>query len=159
MQFKQNDTLKQLNHILMQIEGLYHEIALLAGLSDSAYNILYTVLELGEGCTQTDVYRNNYMNKQTVNSSVKKLCKDGLIRLESGTGRETKLYFTKDGKSTVSDRIIPIEALENDVIEEMSADEQAEFLRLITKYLHAYQRKVQHLCIKLNKAAECQTEE
>jgi len=64
----------QLQH---QIDEFYHELAVRQRLSDSALLVLWTLLELGEGCTQTDICRQFALTKQTVHSSVRKLAKDG----------------------------------------------------------------------------------
>ena len=145
MKLDLNPTLKEFNKLTNLIEEFYHEICVKQGLSDSAYAILQTFLALGNGCTQTDIYKHTVLNKQTVHSSVKKLCQDGLITLEKGNGRELKIYLTVDGEKIVRERILPIEQAENEVFNEMTMEEQEEILRLTQKYLDAYRSKVEKL--------------
>ena len=55
MKLKQEKALKEYNSLWREIEMLWHEIAWKAGVSDSAFAILSTILELGEGCLQRDI--------------------------------------------------------------------------------------------------------
>lgn len=145
MEFKQNQVLQEFDRISNLINEFYHEIALKQGLSDSAYEILQTILVLGEGCTQTEIYKYCYLNKQTVNSSVNKLRENGLIDFTKGTGREIYIHFTKTGKELVNEKILPIEQAENDVFEEMTKEEQKEIVRLMNKYLDNFKAKVNNI--------------
>ena len=115
------------------------------GFSDSAYAILQAILMLGDGCTQTQIYKHTLLNKQTVNSSVKKLNRDGLIDFQSGVGRELKISLTDKGTEIVKERILPIEQAENEVFDEMTAEEHEELLRLNKKYLDCFRCKVEKL--------------
>ncbi|MBA2214060.1 MarR family winged helix-turn-helix transcriptional regulator [Sellimonas intestinalis] len=145
MEFKQNQVLQEFDRISNLINEFYHEIALKQGLSDSAYEILQAILVLGEGCTQTEIYKYCYLNKQTVNSSVNKLRENDLIDFTKGTGREIYIHFTKTGKELVNEKILPIEQAENDVFEEMTKEEQKEIIRLMNKYLDNFKAKVSNI--------------
>lgn len=142
MEFKQNQVLQEFDRISNLINEFYHEIALKQGLSDSAYEILQAILVLGEGCTQTEIYKYCYLNKQTVNSSVKKLRENGLIDFTKGTGREICIHFTKAGEELVNEKILPVEQAESDVFEEMTKEEQKEIVRLMNKYLDNFKTKI-----------------
>ncbi len=115
------------------------------GLSDSAYDILQAILILGEGCTQTEIYKYCYLNKQTVNSSVKKLKEDGLIDFTRRAGRKIHIHFTKLGEQIVNEKILPIEQAESDVFEEMTKEEQKEILRLMNKYFDNFKSKINNI--------------
>lgn len=142
MEFKQNQVLQEFDRISNLIDEFYHEIALRQGLSDSAYEILQAILVLGEGCTQTEIYKYCYLNKQTVNSSVKKLRENGWIDFTKGTGREICIHFTKAGEELVNEKILPVEQAESDVFEEMTKEEQKEIVRLMNKYLDNFKAKI-----------------
>lgn len=144
MDYSRNEFIKEFDRVNSQVNELYHEIAVKQGLSDSAYSVLQAISALDEGCTQTDVYRYCGLNKQTVNSSVKKLKNDGLLAFRAGNGRETRLYFTEKGKTTVEQKILPIEELENEVYNEMTEREQQEILRLFERYLTSFREKLKH---------------
>jgi len=142
MRFEQNKILQEFDRINNSINEFYHEITVKQGLSDSAYAILQSILILGDGCTQTEIYKYCCLNKQTVNSSVRRLKEDGLIEFTKGTGREVYIHFTKLGEQVVNEKILPIEQAESDVFEEMTPEEQREILRLMTKYFDNFKAKI-----------------
>lgn len=145
MKLEQNKTLVEFDRLNRQIDELYYEIAAKQGLSESAYAILQAILVLGDGCTQTEIYRYSELNKQTVNSSVRRLREDGLIAVQPGSGREQKLSLTKAGETLVTGKILPIEQAESAVFDAMTAEEQAEILRLTDKYLAMFRAKVREI--------------
>ena len=142
MEFKQNETLRQFEQMNRMIDDFYHEIAVSLCISDSAYDILRALLLLGDGCTQTDIYRYSCLNKQTVNSSVKRLEQDGYITFEQGQGRERKIFLTAVGEKLIKEKILPIETAENEIFDEMSDMEQRMFLEITKKYMTSFQKKV-----------------
>ncbi len=49
------EELREFNKIYKEFDDLWHETALHIGLSDSAFDILYSVYCLGDGCLQRDI--------------------------------------------------------------------------------------------------------
>ncbi|HJB91779.1 MAG TPA: MarR family transcriptional regulator [Candidatus Eisenbergiella merdigallinarum] len=145
MNFEKHPVLQEFDRLNNSIDELYHEIATMQGLSDSAYAILQAILVLGNGRTQTEIYRYTLLNKQTVNSSAKKLNQDGIIDFQPGIGRELKIYLTPKGEALVKEKILPIERAENEVFEEMTDAEHQEILRLMEKYLTSFRSKIMRL--------------
>ena len=47
--------MKEFNRIFKECNHIYHDIALKLGLSDSGFDILYTLCEIGDGCLQKDI--------------------------------------------------------------------------------------------------------
>ncbi|MGI5966263.1 MULTISPECIES: MarR family winged helix-turn-helix transcriptional regulator [Anaerotruncus] len=145
MKYKKHPVLQEFDRLNNMIVEFYHEIAMKQGLSDSAYAILQALLVLGNGCTQTDIYKYTLLNKQTVNSSVKKLQYDGFLDFQPGSGRELRIYLTNKGEAIVREKILPIEQAENEVFEEMTAEEHKQILRLISGYLESFKCKIEKL--------------
>lgn len=145
MEYRKHPVLQEFDRLYNRIDEFYYEVAAKQGLSESAYAILQALLVLGDGCTQTDICRYALLNKQTVNSSVRKLHGDGVIRFQPGNGREQKLYLTEKGEQIVREKILPIEEAENEVFAEMTPEEHQQILRLMTGYLEAFQRKIEKL--------------
>ncbi|TCL57155.1 DNA-binding MarR family transcriptional regulator [Kineothrix alysoides] len=145
MKFIQHPVLQEFDRLNNLIDEFYHEICVKQGLSHSAYAILQAVLVLGDGCTQTQIYKHTLLNKQTVSSSVKKLHQDGLIDFQPGNGRELKIHLTVNGEQIVKERILPIEHAESEVFEEMTHEEHEEILRLVKKYFETFRSKVEQL--------------
>ena len=82
MESKQNRALKEFDSLYKMIDDVYHEIALSMHLTDSAFLILYCLLELGDGCSQKDICKLYSISKQTVNSSVKSLEDKGVLSVK-----------------------------------------------------------------------------
>lgn len=142
MRGKQGQELKEFNRLYKELGDIYHEIALKAGMSDSAFVILYAIIELGDGCLQKDIAERYFISRQTVNSSVKKLEAKGYILPKKGKGRDMHLYLTDEGQRLVKDKIVPIIDIENSIFEEMLPGESREFLRLTEKYVALYRKKL-----------------
>ena len=67
-----------------EIDDVYHMLALKFGLSDSAMWILCTMREANRELTQSEIAQEMSMSRQTVNSAIKNLEKQGYLRLEIG---------------------------------------------------------------------------
>lgn len=56
-------TLREFNHLFKESNDIYHTAALKLKLSDSALEILYSIVELGDGCLQRDICEITYLPK------------------------------------------------------------------------------------------------
>ena len=128
----------QLQH---QIDEFYHELAVRQGLSDSALLVLWSLEELGEGCTQTDICRQFALTKQTVHSSVRKLSGDGLLSLLPGPGREVRVYPTEAGRALIREKVLPIKRAEDSASRRMGEDGLAAMLQLTQKWLALFREE------------------
>ena len=52
---KMSPALSMFNHIYKEFNEIYHEATLKMELSDSAFDILYSIVDLGDGCSQSDI--------------------------------------------------------------------------------------------------------
>ena len=125
----------QLQH---QIDEFYHELAVRQRLSDSALLVLWTLLELGEGCTQTDICRQFFLTKQTVHSSVRKLERDGLLALRPREGREVSLSLTGRGRELVRRSVLPVMEAERTAARGLTEEEWRTIIGLSRKWLSLF---------------------
>lgn len=117
-----------------QIEEFYHELAVRLGLSDSAFQVLWSVAELGEGCTQRDICRQFFLSKQTAHSSVRKLEQEGVLTLRPGSGREVAIFLTEKGKALVGEKVVPAMEAERAAARGLQAAEWETALGLMRKW-------------------------
>lgn len=117
-----------------EINALYHEAAVKMGFSDSVQNILYVLCEEGGSCLQSEVSKRTGISRQTINSAIRKLEKDGLTYLKQGTGRNTILCLTEKGEQVVSEKIEPLREMENRIWSEWTTEEQEQYIALTQKY-------------------------
>ena len=117
-----------------QIEEFYHELAVRLGLSDSAFQVLWSVAELGEGCTQRDICRQFFLSKQTAHSSVRKLEQEGVLMLRPGSGRAVAIFLTEKGKALVGEKVVPAREADRAAARGVPAAEWETALRLMRKW-------------------------
>ncbi|MEE0434383.1 MAG: winged helix-turn-helix transcriptional regulator [Peptococcaceae bacterium] len=128
-----------------EINALYHEAAVRAGISDSVQNILYVLCEEQGHCPQSEIARRTGISRQTINSAIRKLEKDGIIVLEPGKGRNTIVCLTEKGQCFAEEKIAPLFAVENKIWNEWTEEEQRTYLNLTKKYRDALKRHMASL--------------
>lgn len=141
MKYKQGKKLEAFNRLYREMDQIYHGLAVSGGMSDSAFIILYTIAELGEGCLQKDIAAWCSLSRQTVNSSVQKLKAQGFLTLDSGRGREKGVFLTEEGRSLLESKIFPVMEMESEVFEEMPPEESQKLLELMEKYVQLFREK------------------
>lgn len=139
------DAWKRYNYLSSEISAIYHETAVKLGLSDSALNILYAVCENKGRCPQSEVCRLTGVSRQTINSAIRKLERDGVIVLEPGAGRNTIVCLTEAGERVVEEKIRPIIEAENAIYALWSEEERWEYLRLTQQYRDELKKRLNHL--------------
>ena len=144
MKIHQEYEVQQFNRLYKELDDIYHEIALAIGVSDSAFEVLYVVCILGDVCLQKDICREAYVSKQTVNSSVRSLERNGFLYLEK-SGRDKHICLTEKGRQFVEQKIRPVVDMENGAFLEMEPEERAEFIRLSQKYVDLFGKKEKEL--------------
>lgn len=133
-------TSEKYTHLAGEINALYHEAAVKMGVSDSVQNILYVICEKGDRCLQSDISKLTGISRQTINSAIRKLEKDGIVYLEQGKGRNTIVCLTEKGKQFASEKIYPLYEIENKIWNEWTAEEQEQYLLLTQKYRDALKK-------------------
>ena len=74
---------QRLNKNYNEINGLYHDISMKLGLSDSESMVMYMLYDTQEPLTQSDIVKATGLSKQTLNSAVRKLEKEGIEVIEN----------------------------------------------------------------------------
>ena len=124
-----------------ELDDLYHEIALGIGMSDGEFSALYAISSLGDGCLQRDICREVYVSKQTINSAVRKLEKNGILYLEEKRGRDKKIFLQKRERTLSLRRLFRLWRWKMLFSAEMEPDERTELLRLSQKYIEYFREK------------------
>ena len=118
---------------------LYRDVAASFGISESAFNILYAIYLAGEkGISQRDICMQMCIGKQTVNSSIHKLEREGVVVLESGPGRRGLLsHLTPVGRKLAERTIVPMIEAELAALREFDDKELELVLLLGRRYTDA----------------------
>lgn len=120
------------------IDEAYGRAAKRCHLSSSSFDILYTLYAYGDGCTQKELCERCYDGKQTVNSAVHKMQRDGLLRISAGTGRNTHVHLTEAGRAYAVRAIAPILEAEHAVLESFDEDGR----ELLSHVMDTYTRRL-----------------
>ncbi len=124
----------QYTYLAGEINALYHEAAVKAGISDSVQNILYVLCEKDGKCLQSEISKLTGISRQTINSAIRKLEKDGIVYLQQGKGRNTILCLTEKGKKFSLEKIKPLHEIENKIWNDWTKEEQQQYIVLTKKY-------------------------
>lgn len=134
--------LRRFNRVIDNVQRLYHEMALSAGLSDSCFQTMYMLCETG-GCRQKDISDVSSLPKQTIHSAVKQLMANECITAEKGRGRDVMLYLTEKGRRLARETVEDIIRCENAALAAMGEQDQAELIRLHEEYYHLLEKTYQ----------------
>ena len=133
---KMSPALSMFNHIYKEFNEIYHEATLKMGLSDSAFDILYSIVDLG---------KYSCLSKQTVNSSIKKMANLNYLTFKPGKGRVMQIFLTDKGRHLLDEKIYPIIKKENEAFLCMTDEECRLMLELYEKYNNALKNKFKEL--------------
>ena len=143
-----SNPLKEFNRIYKKTNEIYHDIALRLGLSDSAFDILYSISELGDGCLQKDICNATCIPKQTIHSSIRQMEKSGYLTLSSGKGRSMHITLTDLVKNLLERTIYPVMQMEGEAFHCMTDEECQQMLALFGKYIQALGDAAKNLSIQ-----------
>jgi len=143
LRYQSGNELKDFNCLYREMDKIYHELAIKAGMSDSAFYILYAIVEMGDGCLQKEISERYSLSKQTVNSSIQNLKSKSYISLVQGKGHDKHIHLTDAGQQFVKEAILPVMEMENAALLEMSLNERQELLRLTKKYIQLFHKKTE----------------
>ncbi len=127
---KVNQELKRFNYLNGEINAAYHEAARRLHLSDSGMMILYIICSSDGECLLSDLVRLSGLNKQTVNSALRKL-------------EQEEIVFLK--KSLAESTVARIIQFENEIFLGWTVEERRLYIEMTQKYLDAFQDKIKAL--------------
>ncbi len=142
---RQNSTRERFNYIVSRIDDQYHQMAVFFGISNSAFNVLYVLYQLGGSCRQSALTENLGISRKTINSSLQKMAGEGLLTIEKGQGRSTKVELTDRGRDCAERIIVPVIAAENSLFETWTQEERDQFLRLNQRYLSQIRERFEEI--------------
>lgn len=143
------DRLTRVNRLLSESDGLYHRAARRLGLSDSAMRILYAIDERGDGCPLREVCRESGLSKQTINSALRKLEREGIVYLERDGGNAKRVYLTEAGKAYTLRTAARVREAERCVFSGWTQEEMEIYLRLMKRYNDQFRLQVEKLTKEL----------
>lgn len=123
------ETMKKLNSLYQEVDGVYMKIAAQNGLSFNALMMLYMVQE-DEKLTQKKVCDALYLPKSSVHSILADLMKCGLLELkEGGNKKEKYISATPEGQALIRKISDETDRIENSTLQAVSERELSRFLK------------------------------
>ncbi|MCI8331309.1 MAG: winged helix DNA-binding protein [Clostridiales bacterium] len=124
------------NSLLKELDDIYRHAAKNTGLSECTLWILYTLRVEPTPSTQSEIGRFLCQPKQTVNSALKKMEKEGLIEFFYANDRKNKrIRLTDAGKALAAQTADKVIRAEYAALCGLSEQEQAAFIRLFQQYI------------------------
>lgn len=131
--------LEQMNRQFNECNALYHELAVHYGVSDTVFWLLYSLYNSSEPQTQNRLCMEWNLPKQTMNSAVASMVKQGLLELEPAPGRYSGklLHLTPAGRELAAKTAKPVYSAEQAALEQLGMAEAEYFVRLGQEHLNA----------------------
>ena len=131
----------QIEQLQKEPDAIYHDAAVKCGLSDTAMWILYTVSEQEREYTQKELCRQCFFAKQTVNTTIAVLVRNGYVMLEPipGVRNQKKIVPTESGRRLAERTTDHVREAELGAYGKLTEKEFADYLETTSK-LSAYLR-------------------
>lgn len=131
--------LEQMNRRFNECNALYHELAVHYGVSDTVFWLLYSLYNSSEPQTQNHLCMEWNLPKQTMNSAVASMVRQGLLELEPAPGRYSGklLHLTPAGRELAAKTAKPVYSAEQAALEQLGMAEAEHFVRLGQEHLNA----------------------
>lgn len=118
-----------------ELDDIYHDYALRHNLSDAVLWILYVLHGTEDGVTQTDICNGWFFSRQTINTALKGLARQDVIKLESIPGNRKSKYviLTPQGREMAQRIVAPLKQAENQVFASFSDADNRLFVEMAGK--------------------------
>ena len=131
------------NGLIKENDSIYRAAAKRYGISEAAFWILYTIRESGEDFTQNRICSEIHIPKQTVNSALSSLLKDGFIYLEQMSDRRNKkIVLTEKGAALAESTVDTVIEAECEALSGLEANERKEFIGQFRKYTELFKKNM-----------------
>ena len=133
--------IKEFNQLLKKMDNVYDKLAKSSGISDTAFWIIYTIKNEKETYKQKDLCVMWSYSKQTINSALKKLEEQNIIKLVSvpENKKDKKIILTDYGEQIAKELIDPVNEIEKESLKQLK--EANIFIDLFKKYIETMEEK------------------
>lgn len=136
---------KEYIYLAAEMDAVYHEAARKAGISDSVMRILYTLAAFGDECTQSNVCYLTGISRQTINSAIRKLEREGIVYLGTDSRKNKPIRLTEKGKALAEEKVVPVLEAEKEMFSSWDEKERQELMRLTKKYLDQLKEQMRRI--------------
>lgn len=141
----EEEKVHQVNSLAGELEAIYHQAAWKLGLSDSVLMVLYGIHDLGDKCKLYDICMTSSLNKQTINSAIRKLEQEEILYLEQETGRTKRVCLTEKGRGLLQQTAGRLYEAERNALRDWPEEEFAQYLALMRKYNRCIRTEIEKM--------------
>ena len=129
------ELIQELNQSFKKMDNIYYELAKNSGLSDTAFWIIYTIKNEKGAYQQKDLCIMCSYSKQTINSALKKLEEQDIIKLVTvpNNKKDKKIILTEYGEKIAKKFIEPVNVIERMALNKIK--EKRQFVHLFKEYI------------------------
>lgn len=138
--------IRRFNYLAAETDAAYHEMIAKLGLTDSAALILYAVCDYdaeGFRCPLREILRRIWASKQTVNSALRKLEKQGILYLIPESARTKTVCLTEKGAGLARRTVMRMIAAEDEILRAWPQEDAEKYFTLTERYLAAFREKTE----------------
>ena len=126
--------LKRINHLISELEQIYHQYALKYKISDSVFIILYTLSVEGGECALSDIVLLSGLPKQTVNSAIRKMEEEEIIFLSENGKRRKNVVLTEKGREKAENSVVKLIEIENGIFSKWGEEKTERYIKETEEY-------------------------
>ena len=126
--------LKRINHLISELEQIYHQYALKYKISDSVFIILYTLSVEGGECALSDIVLLSGLPKQTVNSAIRKMEEEEIIFLSENGKRRKNVVLTEKGREKAENSVVKLIEIENGIFSRWGEEKTERYIKETEEY-------------------------
>ena len=129
------DYIRQIEQQRKEQDYIYHNVAVGFGVSGTSMWVLYNVYVSKDLITQQELCRQCSFAKQTVNTAITSLSKNGYVELEAipGTRNQKKILLTSKGNALAKSIIVPLIEAEVRAYSALNREELEAYLEMTTR--------------------------
>lgn len=137
--------IEQIEQQQKEQDAIYHNLAVRYGMSDTVMWVLYMISSPEVAYTQQELCRQCFFPKQTINSAITNLVRNGYVELETipGTRNHKKIILTSKGRELAANT--------TDVLQEA---ERRAYAKFTEAELNAYLEMTAKLTVYLREEIE-----
>lgn len=139
------EDIRRIDHLSLDMEGLYHQASRKLGISDSVSRVLYTILDRGDPCPLSHIYRESGSSKQTIHSALRFLEKAGMLCLSGPEGRGRLVALTNRGKEYLLQTVARLYRAELRAFDSWTEEEMTTYLHLMEKHAQCLGREIEKM--------------
>lgn len=139
------EKVRRVNALTNELERIYRRSAQRLGIPDSVLRVLYVLHEHGGAARLQDICLDSGIRKQTINSALRNLERDGILYLEPDGGRAKRVCLTETGRRFTDATAARLYAAESAALCGWTEEELALYQRLMEKFIRTLGEQVEAL--------------